>query len=446
MTKHLKDRQYYIDLYDRHTVERCRGMEKRYVEDDSPPRDKKMSKEQDRAIREWAHNLMLTFEKGERYLNRDKTINDWMERDRKKDELYENAQAPDDIRCLTCRNRLTPTFKELWYETDKPDRILFMYDCPNKCLPRRAFFNDGEEWRIKPHVCVSCGSPTTHTADDDGTKLVTTYTCSKCGHVETDELVWSKKEEEYDEHFAEDRDRYCLSEEEGRKFSEMKWSMEQAGRFMEEWEQKDKLLKERLEKEPKGFRREGAGYTCAICGNGTPEGDNWYDKWGVKCLVCQWAIDKGEIPASLAKNKDSWYTKYDFSSYFNVKGGTLAKWVKEGVLKSRTVSHYGKGIHTQVYLIKDNKGFLPPMKLVEGRMVKTFKDGKEWHQMHPWYHFGDPHEILKGYAIMNYLRVVPPEEMAKREEEQKAKDEARRLHREKVRQAKESRKRRKRTE
>lgn len=440
MITYLKDRQYYIDLYDRHTVERCRGMEKRYVEDDSTPRNKKMSKEQDRAIREWAHNLMLTFEKGERYLNRDKTINDWMERDRKKDELYENAQAPDDIRCLTCRNRLTPTFKELWYETDKPERVLFMYDCPNKCLPRRAFFNDGEEWRIKPHLCQHCGSPTKHTADDDGTKLVTTYTCTKCGHVEKDEMVWTKHEDEYDEHFAEDRDRYCLSEEEGRKFSEMKWGMEQVGKFMDEWKEKEKVLAKRLEENPKGFHKEGAGYTCAICHDSTPEGDNWYDKWGLKCLVCQSAIDKGEIPASLAKNKDSWYTKYDFERYFNIKGQTLGKWVRSGILNARTVTQYGKGIHTQVFLIKDNKDFLPPKNLLESKKGRVVKDGKETIEMRPWYQCDDPHVILKGYKIMDYLRVVPPEEVAQREAEEKEKYEKRRAHREAVKQAKASRK------
>jgi hypothetical protein len=60
-----------------------------------------------------------------------------------------------------------------------------------------------------------------------------------------------------------------------------------------------------------------------------------------------------------------------------------------------------------------------------------------------WYCFGDPHEILKGYKIMDYLRVVPPEEMKQREEERKAKDEARRLHREKVKLARAGRKKRK---
>ncbi len=44
---------------------------------------------------------------------------------------------------------------------------------------------------------------------------------------------------------------------------------------------------------------------------------------------------------------------------------------------------------------------------------------------------------------MDHLRVVPPEEMAQREEERKAKDEARRIRREKVKSARKSRPKRK---
>lgn len=64
-------------------------------------------------------------------------------------------------------------------------------------------------------------------------------------------------------------------------------------------------------------------------------------------------------------------------------------------------------------------------------------------RLYPWHCFGDPHEILKGYKIMGYLLVVPPEEMKEREEVKKAKDEARRSHREKVKNAKVIRKKRK---
>lgn len=316
---------------------------------------------------------------------------------------------------------------------------IFIFECPNKCLPRRAFFNDGKEWRSKPHLCANCASPTKKIVTNDSEKMVTTYTCTKCKHVETDEYAWSKTEDEYDERFVEDRDRFCLTEEKGREFQEMKWNMEQVGKFMEEWEEKQKALAKRLEENPKGFHREGVGYTCAICGDGTSEGDNWYDKYGIKCLVCQKAIDKKEIPASLSKNKDGWYTKNDFDSYFNVKGQTLQKWIRQGIVKPRTVTRYGEGVHTQLFLIKDNKDFLPPKKLIESRMVKEIKDGKVWNQMHPWYHFGNPAETLKGYKIMNHLRIVSPEEMKQREEEKKVKEEKRRAYRESVAKSKKTR-------
>ncbi len=99
------------------------------------------------------------------------------------------------------------------------------------------------------------------------------------------------------------------------------------------------------------------------------------------------------------------------------------------------MSYYGKGVHAELFLLEDNKDFLPPKKLVEGRAVKYRKDGKDWHTTQKWYEFLDPHEHLKGYKIMEHMRVVPPEEMAAREEEKKKKREeklARRKERSKV--------------
>lgn len=432
---YLKSKQYYIDLYDKYTVERCRRLESNHS-DPEVPKGTKVSKREAKVVADWAHDLMLTFEKGERWSSKDSTIHDWMERDRKRDEFLESANPPEDIRCLTCRNHLKVDSKQLWHGGDnKPDRVLFIFECPNKCMPRRAFFNDGEEWRHKPHLCTKCHTPTTHETTDDKVKMVTIYTCPNCKFVERDEYEWSKKEDEYDEHFAVDRDRFCLSDEEGKKFREMKWSMEQAGKFMDEWKEKEEARAKKLEENPKGFHLEGTGYTCSICHQSTPKDDNWYDKWGIKCLVCQWAIDHKEIPASLAKNEDAWYRKYDFERYFNVKGPTLNKWIRNGIVKPRTISKYGKGVHTEIFLIKDNKDFLPPKKLLESKRGKLAGQSESESRMYPWHCFGDPHEILKGYKIMDYLRVIPPEEMKEREEAKKAKDEARRIHREKVRES-----------
>ncbi len=433
MEKHLKLKQYYIDLYDRHTVGQCRRTEEIWKKKDSdPPTDGKVSKRQVKRIKSFAHEWYMHVQTGERYLNKEKTIREWMDSDEQKDLLYESAQAPEDIRCLTCRNRVKPTFKQLWSELDKPDRVLFMFDCPNKCMPRRAFFSDGEEWRVKVHTCLRCNTPTNQKMDDDGIKLVTTSTCPKCGYVEIDELVWThKKEEDIDLNFAADRDRFCISDEEGRKFQDEKYNLEQLAKLSDDWKEKDKARDEKLKTNPKGFHLEGAGYNCAICGDHTPEGDNWYDEWGIKCLICQKAIDNGEIPPALAKYKDTWYTKYDFESHFNVTAPALRRWIKEGIVRPRNVSHYEQGVHTQIFLMRDNKKFLPPKKLLKGISVKERKDGKEWYTTRKWYQYLDPHEVLKGYRIMNHLRVVPPEEVKVKEEEEKRKWEEKRAHRKK---------------
>lgn len=173
---------------------------------------------------------------------------------------------------------------------------------------------------------------------------------------------------------------------------------------------KDEQRKKKLEQSPKGFHLEGIGYSCFICGNSVSNEETWYDKYGIKCMVCQRAIDRKEIPPSLAKNKDSWYSKYDMESSFNVKGPTLRKWIKAGILKARTVTNDGEGTHVQLFLIKDNKDFLPPKKLVESHSVKETKDGQDWIRIEPWYRFVDPHKHLKGYKIMEYLKVVIKEE------------------------------------
>ncbi len=173
---------------------------------------------------------------------------------------------------------------------------------------------------------------------------------------------------------------------------------------------KDEKRKRKLKELPQGFQLDGVGYSCAICGNGTPINGNWYDKYGIKCMICQAAINRKEIPASLAKNREGWYSKYDLESSFNLKGPTLRSWIKKDILKARAVTRDGR-IHEQLFLIKDNKETLPPKKLVESRMVRVEENGKEYHSIKPWYMFVNPHEHLKGYKILDHL--VFTEEPAK---------------------------------
>ena len=156
-------------------------------------------------MRKVADDLIYHFETGERYVNKEKTIREWMDRDQKRDDFYENTQAPEDIRCLTCRNRMKPTFKQFWTELDKPDRILFMYDCPNQCSPRRSFFDNGDEWRSKPNLCPNCSNHLTLSSNDDAENLLITYSCKKCNYSKTDDYPSYKKDDAIDENFALDR-------------------------------------------------------------------------------------------------------------------------------------------------------------------------------------------------------------------------------------------------
>jgi hypothetical protein len=164
---------------------------------------------------------------------------------------------------------------------------------------------------------------------------------------------------------------------------------------------KDQALLKRLEESPNGFAISD-GHPCRICRNLA----DWYDRYGFKCMICQKAIDKKIIPPLVAKDNSSWYSEVDLSTCFNLRGKALNSWIKAEILKVRTIMFNDKKIHLRVFLIKDNKDILPPKKLVESRGVKINRDGQEWFGTEPWYKFVDPHQHLKDYKIMNYIKLV----------------------------------------
>ncbi len=174
----------------------------------------------------------------------------------------------------------------------------------------------------------------------------------------------------------------------------------------------DYFRKKKLEESPKGFLLDGVGYTCFICGYSTRKDEAWYDKYGIKCLTCQRGIDRKEIPPSLAKREDGWYSTLDMEMRFNIKSSTLRKWVREGILKARSITDNEGRIHVELFLVKDNKDFLPPKKLTESHCVTEEVDGKTRIHTEPWYRFVDPQKHLKGYRIMDYLRVVKSDKNA----------------------------------
>ncbi len=107
-------------------------------------------------------------------------------------------------------------------------------------------------------------------------------------------------------------------------------------------DRKDKERQHRLKKEPKGFHIEGVGYSCCICGFNISNEETWYDKNGIKCLICQKALDKKLIPALVCRNKDSWYSIHELDYYFNIKSATVRRLIRQGKLKARIVPSENK--------------------------------------------------------------------------------------------------------
>ncbi|PIR98074.1 MAG: hypothetical protein COT89_01390 [Candidatus Colwellbacteria bacterium CG10_big_fil_rev_8_21_14_0_10_42_22] len=239
---YLKSKGYYSDLYDQTTVERCRWIENFHKEYKAPKAvTKDASKDDLEKITRITLYYDLLFTTGERYLNKEKTIQEWIERDTAKDELYNSAEAPEGIRCLTCSSSMTATFKDLHSPglDDAKDRVFFMYDCPNKCLPRRAFFDDGEEWKPKPHLCPKCGSELKSDDERKGNKIITTETCVSCSYKKTDELDLSPKKEKVDKDFEKDKARFCLTEEKGQEYIKTKGQLEGMKQLVDELKERD---------------------------------------------------------------------------------------------------------------------------------------------------------------------------------------------------------------
>lgn len=176
---------------------------------------------------------------------------------------------------------------------------------------------------------------------------------------------------------------------------------------------KEAERQQKLSSFPKGFHLD-EWCTCSICNQSVQGENSWYDKDGIKCTICQAAINKRIIPRSLAQNKDSFYSEIELDLYFNLKGKVLNEFIKKEFLKVRIIPASDKIRHLRVFLLKDNKSFLPPKKLLSSHWVRDNRDGKEEFACMPWFYFHDPKAHLKKYQISQFLKTtVSPDELEK---------------------------------
>ncbi|NCI51396.1 hypothetical protein GWC95_15815 [Sediminibacterium roseum] len=165
----------------------------------------------------------------------------------------------------------------------------------------------------------------------------------------------------------------------------------------------------KLLEHPKGYHLDGS-HSCEICGCICKDESTWYDRYGVKCITCQAAVDKKIISKTFFKKRDSYYTMFDLEYCFNLNAKIIRRWIKLGILKAREIPAQGGGTHATFFLIKDNKTFLPPKHLIKSAIAKEIKDGKEEYVFPvPWYQvFDQPLDRIKRYGIAQLLVTAQP--------------------------------------
>lgn len=220
--KHLKERSYYEDLYDRHTVEDCRWYEEpRPMSDEDKKQDKGFSTGQI----QWAHDFVtdwLLFQcAGNRYLHREKTINEWIKRDEQRDTMLERAQTPL-IRCPSCGRVMDCAYKHLSSDIndDKREWVEFLLACKS-CKQSNRVFENGQKVPERKLLCVKCNQEVELETKTKKGKEYFIETCKHCGHVEERASVLEDRKEptqEEIERFEYDKKRFCLSQTQGERY------------------------------------------------------------------------------------------------------------------------------------------------------------------------------------------------------------------------------------
>lgn len=113
--------------------------------------------------------------------------------------------------------------------------------------------------------------------------------------------------------------------------------------------------KHMLKEHPKGYHfDDNKQYSCPLCHTSMKNEQIWYDDCGMKCMTCQWNLNKKIIPKSVFKDSDSYWHSWEIEKALSVKSPTVRRLVREGELKARILQYPGGGDYQYIFLKKEN--------------------------------------------------------------------------------------------
>ena len=223
MIKYIKNKQEYIDYYDQVTIEECMSVENAMTPEFISQYAKSNGRNENKLLKtaDAFNKINLLLKMCEMYLLKEETIAQWIKTDEEHDRFYENAKAPENVKCLVCGKELIPIFKDLKTSSDKPDRALFLYECPERHSLMRIFYDNGEEYKFFRPICTECKTPVCITHKDIKEMWKIIYKCTACCEERIREIRKIAKKIELSFEFETDRTRFCLDEN-----SYLKWTQE----------------------------------------------------------------------------------------------------------------------------------------------------------------------------------------------------------------------------
>jgi len=181
---------------------------------------------------------------GERYKHKQKWIQEWMDKDRRMQELYDNSSPPQKVTCPACHSPMVVTYKDVQDSYEPNARMMYMFEC-SKCKKRQSLFEDGTEWEYVPPKCPKCKHPLKTDIKIKGDITTFISKCTKCGYIDKSVNDHGKFKREQEEKEQLDREllekyraKFCLSETEGQKYLESIEIMEVAKVVREEEREK----------------------------------------------------------------------------------------------------------------------------------------------------------------------------------------------------------------
>lgn len=237
---YLKTKSYYTDLYDLHTIEECIIIENKKADNSNLViNNKKITIEEAQLCQNVLNDLHLYFYKGNRYKDRHDFIEEWMFKDKEKQDKYNNAKEPT-VFCKSCDTPLFIIHKILEDYVDEPLQVLFMFECPD-CKKRACYYEDSSEKIFEEQLCPKCNFKVERSHKEKKDILLSITKCTNCEYIDIDEFDAKKsKKERRERKFKEKkildqyRSKYCLSDEEGASFNQEMLNMEGLSELVKE--------------------------------------------------------------------------------------------------------------------------------------------------------------------------------------------------------------------